>query len=72
MEISQRLTVLAFYDTRNKCYFNNESELWLKNTSLGGWTLDNRSASRILEELEVQPTQNPTVVWFGQSLAKSH
>ena len=27
---------MALYNTRNKSYFNNDSELWLKSTSLEG------------------------------------
>ena len=36
MEVKLRLTVLALYNTNNKFYFNNDSELWLRSTSLGG------------------------------------
>ena len=63
---------MAFYNTRNKCYFNNKNVLWLKSTSLGGWTAGS-SAGRVLEELELKPTQPPTVVGlgFGLSLAIS-
>ena len=69
---------MAFYNTRNKCYFDIECELWLKSTSLAGWTAGSSvglSAGRVLEELELKPTQPPTVVGlglgFGLSLAIS-
>ena len=44
------------------------SELWLKSTSLGGWTAG-RPAERVLEELELKPTQPPTVVGLGLGLS---
>ena len=58
---------MAFYNTRNKCYFDIECELWLKSTSLGGWTAGS-SAGRVLEELELKPTQPSTEVWLGLRL----
>ena len=64
---------MAFYNTRKKCSFNNDSDLWLKSTSLGGRPA-RRSAGRVLEELELKPTQPQTEVGlglgFGLSLAK--
>ena len=65
MKISQRLIVfLTYYNTRNKFYFNTDIDLWLKSTSLGG-----RLAGRVLEELELKPTQPPTFVGLGLGLS---
>ena len=59
----------AFYSTRNKFYFNNYSELLLKSTSLGRPA--DEPAGRVLEELELKPTQPPTIVGLGLGLGLS-
>ena len=53
------LTFLAFYKTRNKCYFNNGCELWLKSTCETCWP----GAGGIGIQTNSAPNDSWIVIW---------